>query len=433
MASWGDSAEWFNYLLFDYLPGYNKFRSVTFLMILPLFAFPLLGMLGLEKLFTNGIDKDARKKLLIVLGATGGLCVLLLLFGGMMSFMSAQESQLPSWFTSALADDRKSLFRSDVFRSLAFIIAAFVVIYFEVWKKISPIAFYAFLIIMITLDLAIVDKRYFGKDKYQRKRENTMFAMNAADQEILKDKSHYRVYNLQGTFEEARTSYFHNSIGGYHGVKMRRYQDLYDTCLFRETNEFIQDVQSGKADFSKYGVMNMLNVKYVVFGPERNNIIPNPAANGNGWFVSEVVTVNSPTEEVLKTCGINTRTTAVVDASRFKVEPVQADTAASLTLVDRNPNYQKYESQSQANGLAVFSEIYYPNGWKAFVDGKETEIICADYVLRAVQVPAGKHVVEFKFEPAAYYTGNKITMISSWLMLVALLGSVVWSVRKEEA
>ncbi|MFD0999533.1 YfhO family protein [Ohtaekwangia kribbensis] len=433
MASWGDSAKWFNYALFDYLPGYNKFRSVTFLMILPLFAFPLLGMLGLEKLFTTGVDKAARKKLLIVLGATGGLCVLLFLFGGMMSFMSAHESQLPAWFTSALADDRKSLFRSDVFRSLAFIVAAFVVIYFEVWKKISPIAFYAFLIIMITLDLAIVDKRYFGKDKYQRKRENTMFAMNAADQEILKDKSHYRVYNLQGTFEEARTSYFHNSIGGYHGVKMRRYQDLYDTCLFRETNEFIQDVQSGKADFSKYGVMNMLNVKYIVFGPERNNIIPNPAANGNGWFVSEVITVSSPTEEVLKTCGVNTRTTAVIDGSRFKVESVQADTTATLTLADRNPNYQKYESQSQASGLAVFSEIYYPKGWKAFVDGKETEIICADYVLRAVQVPAGKHVVEFKFEPAAYYTGNKITMISSWLMLVALLGSVVWSVRKEDA
>jgi uncharacterized membrane protein YfhO len=334
-------------------------------------------------------------------------------------------------FTGALADDRKSLFRSDVFRALGFIIAAFVLIYFEVWKKLTPIAFYAFLILMITLDLSIVDKRFFPKEKFQRKRESTLFAMTAADQEILKDKSYYRVYNLQGTFEEARTSYFHNSIGGYHGVKMRRYQDMYDTCLFRETNAFIRDVQAGKADFSQYGVMNMLNVKYIVFGPDRTNIIPNPSANGNAWFVNEVVTVNSPTEEVQKTCGVNTRTTAVVDASKFKVEGVKGDTAASIQLTDYNPNYKKYESQSAENGLAIFSELYYPKGWKAFIDGKETPIICANYILRALQVPAGKHIIEFKFEPAAYYTGNKITMISSWLMLVTLVGAVVWSVKKE--
>jgi hypothetical protein len=431
MTSWGDSFKSFNYFLFDYLPAYNKFRSVTFMIIMPLFALPLLGMLGLEKLFETGVDKAAKKKLLIVFGATGGLCVVLLLFGSMMSFMTPDESQLPSWFTGALADDRKSLFRSDVFRALGFIIAAFVLIYFEVWKKLTPIAFYAFLILMITLDLSIVDKRFFPKEKFQRKRESTLFAMTAADQEILKDKSYYRVYNLQGTFEEARTSYFHNSIGGYHGVKMRRYQDMYDTCLFRETNAFIRDVQAGKADFSQYGVMNMLNVKYIVFGPDRTNIIPNPSANGNAWFVNEVVTVNSPTEEVQKTCGVNTRTTAVVDASKFKVEGVKGDTAASIQLTDYNPNYKKYESQSAENGLAIFSELYYPKGWKAFIDGKETPIICANYILRALQVPAGKHIIEFKFEPAAYYTGNKITMISSWLMLVTLVGAVVWSVKKE--
>ena len=432
VASWGDSFKSFNYFLFDYLPGYNKFRSVTFMLIMALFAMPLLGMLGLEKLLKIGIDKDVKKKLYIVLGATGGLCVLLLLFGSMMAFMTPEERQLPAWFTSALADDRRSLFRGDVFRALAFIILTFAAVYFDIAKRFSPLAIYAFLVVLITIDLGVIDKRFFGKDKFQRKRENTLFSMTEADKEILKDKSHYRVYNLQNAFAEARTSYYHNSIGGYHGVKMRRYQDLYDTCLYAETNRFIRDVQSGKPDFAAYSVMNMLNVKYIVFGPDRANIIPNPTANGNAWFVNEVLTVNSPIEEIKTTCAANTRTTAVIDGSKFKVETVKTDTTATIQLTEHNPNYQKYESQSAENGLAVFSELYYPKGWKAFVDGKETTILRADYVLRAVQIPAGKHVVEFKFEPAAYYTGNKITMISSWLMLLVLVGSLVYTFRKDE-
>ena len=404
MMSWGSNFASFNYFIFDYLPAYNKFRSVTFTLIMILFSMPLLGFLGAEKILTEGLTKQTKKKLLVAFGITGGICLTLIVFAGVFSFVreGEQQLQLPSWFVSALADDREGLMRGDAFRSLIFITLAFLALYFEVWKRLAPIAFYSFLIVIVMLDSAIVDSRYLSKDDYRRKRENTFFVPTEADQEILKDKSYYRVFNLdpQSIFLEARTSYFHNSVGGYHAVKLRRYQDLYDSCVYKETNELIQGASSGKLDFSKYGVINMLNAKYLVYGPGRDNIIPNEGALGNAWFVSNVITANSPTEELKKVCEVDTRNTTVIDRSMFKVPDFGFDSTANIKLVEHNPNYLKYESQSGKNGLAVFSEIYYPKGWMAFVDGKESEILRANYILRALSIPTGKHTVEFKFQPA---------------------------------
>jgi len=286
---------------------------------------------------------------------------------------------------------------------------------------------------MITVDLFVVNKRYLSKENYQSKRENTYLAMNDADKEILNDKGYYRVYNIQpGSFtSEARTSYFHNSLGGYHGAKLRRYQDLYDSCLFNETNRMITDAQSGGLDFTKYGVMNMLNTKYIVYGTAKDNIIPNPVANGAAWFVRDVIAVNSANEELKTLCTLNTQTTAVVDASKFKTENITFDSTAQITLLEHKPPYLKYESNSSGNGLAVFSEIYYDKGWKAFIDGAEAPILRADYVLRALQVPAGKHVIEFRFEPKAYTVGNKVMFASSWVTVLILLGAIGISVKKE--
>ncbi len=430
MMTFGSNLPSLNYFLFDHLPGYNKFRSVNFALAMVLFAMPLLGMLGLEKIMEKGLNKETKRKLLIVLGSTAGVCLLLILFAGMFSFLKDEEGQLPPWLSNALAADRKGLLRSDAFRSLAFMVSVFIVIYFEVWKKVSPVFFYAFLIIMMTVDLAAVDKRFLTKDNYYRKQKNVAFQLTEADQEIIKDKSYYRVYNLQGAMGEAKTSYTHNSLGGYHAAKLRRYMDLYDSCLFRETNEFIQDVQSGRPDFNKYGILNMLNAKYLVYGEQRNNIIQNPAANGPVWFVATVENVNSPTEELKKVCDLNTHATAVVDGSKFKVQSFKFDSAAVIHVVEQKPNYLKYESQSNGDGFAVFSEIYYPKGWKAKIDGKGTEILRADYVLRALNIPAGKHTIEFKFEPEVYYVGNKVTQASSWLMVLVLIGSLGWSLKK---
>jgi len=435
VMSWGSNFASFNYFIFDYLPGYNKFRSVTFTVVMIIFSMPLLGLMGLENIMKDGLSAGSKKKLLISLGATGGLCFLFLLFAGMLSFMKDGDAQLPSWFLNALVDDRKSLLRSDALRSLVFILLAFTAIYFEAWKKISSLAFYSFLIVIIMLDIAVVDSRYFTKENYKRKRESSAFPITEADQEILKDKSYYRVYNIsnqENAFLEARTSYFHHSVGGYHAVKLRRYQDLYDSCLFKQTNELIQGFQTSGMDFSRYGVINMLNIKYMVFGPQRDNILPNASANGNAWYVNEVVSVNSANEELKTVCTLNTRNTAVVNSTEFKVENPSYDSSATITLIDHSPNYLKYESQSQSNGFTVFSEIYYPKGWIATIDGKETEIIRANYILRALNVPSGKHTIEFRFQPKAYVVGNKITTASSWLMLVVLLGSLGWTLKKKE-
>jgi hypothetical protein len=433
MLSWGREFSSFNYFVFDYLPGYNKFRSFSFALMMILFAMPLLGMLGLEKFLTIGLNKDTKRKLLIAFGATGGVCLLMILFAGMGSFYKDDGTQLPAWFIRALQEDRRGLLRSDAIRSLAFILSVFILLYLDVPKKMV-VAFAAFLILAVTFDLSIVDKRYFTKDNYQRKRAVAFADATPADQQILKDKGYFRVYSLQEPWSMgAKTSYFHHSLSGYHGAKIRRYQDLYDSCISRETQELVKDAQSGQLDFKKYGVLDMLNTKYIVYGPERENIIPNDAANGPAWFVKEIKVVNSPTEELKATGEVDTKAVAVVDGSKFKTNPMDAfDSTASINLIDQKPNWLKYESQSLTDGFAVFSEIYYPKGWRATIDGQEASILRADYVLRALTIPAGKHTIEFTFEPKPYTVGNKITLASGWALLLMVLGSIGWSLRKEQ-
>jgi hypothetical protein len=432
LMSIGESFSSFNYFLFDYLPGYNKFRSTTFALIMILFAMPLLGMIGLEKLFRDGISPSAKRKLLIAGGATGGLCLLLALFGGAMDLTSPGEDQLPAWFLNALESDRFGVLRSDAFRSFAFIFSIFILLYFDVARRISAVGFYAFLAFMITIDLTVVDRRYFGADNYQRKRNATV-ETTEADQEVLKDKSYYRVFNLQEPFGlDGTSSYHHNSLGGYHGAKMRRYQDFYDSCLAPQLRQLLTDGRTGNFDFTKYGGFNMLNTKYFIYGSGRGNVLVNPSANGPAWFVRDVVKVNSPAEELAAVKTINTRTTAVVDVSKFDVTDMTSnDSSATIGLLGHQPYSIRYETNSSAGGFAVFSEIYYPKGWTATIDGSEATILRADYILRALQVPAGKHIIEFTFAPAPYVVGNKVTMASSWLLLVVVIGCLGWSLRKE--
>ncbi len=439
VLSWGSNFAAFNYFMFDYFPGYNNFRSVTFALVIVLFSMPLLGLLGLENLLSSPSTKDTRKKLLIAFAFTGGLALVLWLFAGMFSFIRDIEAQLPGWFTDALADDRRQLFRGDAFRSFIFIALAFGAVYFQVFKRVSMLGLCAALAFLMTVDLATANKRYFTENNYKRKRDNSYFAMTPADQEILKDKSHYRVYNLSyltgsgdSPFAEARTSYHHNSIGGYHGAKLRRYAEFYDSCVVVQTQQFVDRAQQGEFSFTGLGALNMLNIKYAVVGQQADAVLRNESAHGNAWFVSDVKSVNSPLEELEETCSADTRKVAIIDKTKFQVDMFDGDSSGTITLTEHTPRYLRYESQSAKDGLAIFSEIYYP-GWEATIDGQKVDVIRANYILRALTVPAGSHTIEFTFRPKPYIVGNKVTAASSWVVLIILLGSLGLSLRKEQA
>ncbi len=429
LLSYGDNLAWFNYAMFDYFPGYNKFRSVTFAIILPLLAMPLLGMIGLESLMQSKPDQKNRKKLLIAVGIPAGLCILIVLFAGMAGFTRAGEEQLPQWFLNALQDDRASLMRSDALRSLLFVLLGGALVYFGWIGKLKPFIWVAGLVILVLADSWMVDVRYFGDDNYRRKSDNSFFVATNADKEILKDKQPgYRVLNLQNPWSEARTSYFHQSLGGYHGAKIRRYQDLIDNCIDPEIQEMIQGLQSGNSDLSGYGVINMLNTKYIVFGPERDNIIPNNAINGNAWFVNSVLPVESPDEELQQTCEIDTRQSAVVDVTKFSGIRNQYQAGGSISVESYLPNHIVYKTDNPSEGFAVFSEIYYPKGWKVTIDGTEAQMIRANYVLRALEIPAGTHTITFSFEPSTYAVGNTIMLISILLLFLLFFAAIGYSV-----
>lgn len=433
MLSWGDSFSSFNYFMFDYFPGYNKFRSFNFALMIILFSMPLLGLLGLENLLKEGWNKSTQKKMIWPFAITIGVCLLLIMVGGMGSYLKPEDAQLPAWLKIALKKDRVALLRSDAWRAI-WLILIFSAALFALMKNfLSKSILYPAMALLVVVDLGFVDSRYFTKEKYVRKRDNTTFAPTAADVEILQDKSYYRVYNLQDPFNDARTSYFHNSLGGYHGAKLRRYQQLYDSAISKNTQALYSDFQKSSPHFSQYGVLNMLNAKYMVYGPDKENVIANPHAHGPAWFVKQLNLVSSATEELQKTSEINTREVAVIDNSKFKIaqEQLTADSVAQINIVEIKPAYMKYESVSSSNGVAVFSEIFYPKGWHAFIDGKEATILRANFVLRALEVPEGKHTIEFKFEPKPYTVGNNITMASGWVLLLVALGSLGVVMKKE--
>ena len=428
MLSWGKNFETFNYFMFDYFPMYNKFRAVSMAIVIALLTMPLLGFMALEKVFQVGFSKRLQKQILIAFGITGGMALLTIVLAGMGSFSGAVDAQLanyPAWFLEALKADRESMMRSDAFRSLIFIFLGVLAIYFYLKEKISQLVAIVIFGVLVLVDLWGVDKRYLNDENYAKNPVGDFFAPTAADDFIKQDKAlDYRVFNLQNPWNEARTSYHHKSVGGYHAAKIRRYQDLINAGLTHQTNALIKNLQAGRADFSQAGLLNMLNTKYIMFSPEASGVIKNPNALGNAWFVANVKLVNSPDEELQSVETINTQTTAVIDASKFKVGGSYGSNG-TIKLLAYEPNHLKYEANNAEKGLAIFSEIYYPKGWTATIDGKEADILRADYVLRAMQIPAGKHTIEFKFAPKSYEIGNTIMLVSSVILYLVLIASLV--------
>ncbi|MBO2008566.1 YfhO family protein [Hymenobacter negativus] len=439
LLAWGKNFETFNYLIFDLLPGYNKFRAVSMALVIAQLAMPILGALALSRILRPRpaaaptlpgtkapLSAEAAALLPKVLYAgaiAAGLCVLAYLASFSFDFAAPVDGELTKQgFTpqllGALRADRADLLRNDVWRGLLFIGAALGVLYFHLKGQLKLVPAAGIMVVLVLVDLWGVDKRYLGDNKFQRETIAEEFQPTPADQMILQDKDlSYRVLNLQNPFNEAQTSYFHKSIGGYHGAKLRRYQDLIERQISTNNQQ----------------VLNMLNMRYLITGDAKQPVQRNPGALGNAWFVSEVKTVQSPDEEMTALNTLSPATVAVVDASKFPQQKAATYNIAGSTiaLTNYSPDELKYRCNATQAGLVVFSEIYYADGWQAYIDGKPAPHIRVDYVLRALQVPAGAHTINFKFEPKSYAVGNGVSLAASIVLLLVLLGAIGYAVRRK--
>ncbi len=416
-------------IFFYHFPLYNKFRSVTFILAITQTMFPLLAILAIRDLMKKDMKADElKKKLLYSFYVVGGLCLLFAALPGMFfDFTSQSDSQLPEWLRPAIISDRESLLRMDALRSLLFILLTTGLIWFYIAKKIKAEYLIGTLAVLMLFDLWQVDKRYLNDKDFEAKKktEADSFTKTQADEIILQDKDpNYRVYNTtQRLDQDALTSYWHKSIGGYHGAKMRRYQELIEFQIAKNNNE----------------MFNMLNVKYFIVADSTNQLYPqqNPMANGNAWFVKEYVMVENADAELDSLTHFNSKEKVFID-KRFTDQlngfKPNEDSSAKIALTSYLPNKLGYSSDATSNQLAVFSEIYYDKGWNAYIDGQLTPHFRCDYVLRGMIIPAGKHTIEFKFEPQVVKTGETIALYSSILLYggIISIGGFVFFKRKKE-
>ncbi len=447
MLSWGRNFMPLTDFFIDYVPLYNKFRAVSMILVITGFSVTLLAFLGLKEIFQSKRKKEEFvKPLMISFGIVGGLTLLFVLIPSLAgSFVSSQDVQLQgdySFLRNSLPLDRKAMLRSDALRSFVFILLSVVVLFAFLKEKVKKEYAILGLALLILLDVFPVAKRYLNEDNFERKRSAQQITPTPADNFILQDKTNYRVLDLtKNIFNDATPSYFHKNIGGYHAAKLRRYQELIDMQIDGELSELKKGLQVAKtyedmnSTFAKLGVLNMLNMKYVIVNPNSQPLV-NPYANGSAWLVDKIHIAQNADNEMELLGNIDTKKELVVDNSLkelfSKTNLEQRDTTAQIELKSYSPNHLVYNFASKTEQVAVFSEIFYDKGWKAFVNGKEVSHTRVDYLLRGMVLKAGNYEVEFKFEPKAYFVGNKIALVSSILLFLSLLGYVVYAFRKKK-
>lgn len=437
MLSWGKNFMPFTNLFIDFFPGYNKFRAVTMTLVIAQFCIPFLGILALRDIYESAISrKDIMKGLKIAFGITGGILLLVIIIPGIAgSFLNQGEVGYPDWLKTAMVSDRKELLRTDALRSLVFVTAGAAVLLAFIKDKLRKEYSIVVIGVLVLLDLWTVDKRYLNSDRFERPSAiQKSVVPTPADAFILKDQSYNRVLNLAvSTFKDnTPTSYFHKSIGGYHGAKLKRYQELIDSALLREINAFIGAAGNARSaedlipPLAKAPALNMLNTRYIIYNPEAPPVI-NPYALGNAWFVENPVFVENANQEIMAINSLNPVTDAVID-KKFRdlvtgtsYPPAHGDT---IYLTSYQPNELIYKYSAATEKLIVFSEIYYPAGWKCYVDGTEKPYMRANYVLRAMVAPAGDHEIKFSFNPESFVTGNKVSLASS-ILLFLLAGGFI--------
>jgi len=435
----GRNFDAFNDIMFHYLPLYNKFRTVEMALVIPGLVFPLVAIWGLREIFRGNVDdKTMKKGFLWSLGITGGICLVVFLIPSLLlNFHSAYDAQfqnqVPEWYYTALLMDRASLASSDALRSLIFILlgAGLLLWYWKAKNKTTAsMIVSAGMAVLILVDLWSVDRRYLDDSNYVKEKAEESYKESVADKEIFKDTDEsFRVFGLNNPWQDTNVSYFHHSIGGYHAVKLRRYQELIDYRLDGEYRNIIGALQKAQSiqDIMPPS-LNMLNTRYIIYNPDQAPI-RNPYAYGNAWFVDKVDIVENADAEIDALNTIDPLKTAVVD-KRFAKDlegfTPQVDSTATIVLEKYRPNRLTYKTKASSEQLAVFSEIYYP-GWKVTIDGKEATHFRADWILRGMLVPAGEHTIVFDFHPDTYVLAANVSAYSSFLILLLLIAAIGWS------
>ena len=426
LLSWGKNFPLLTDFFIDTIPLYDKFRAVSSIQVILELCIPVLAIMGLQSFFKE--EKEQQLKGLYLSG--GG-------FFGIIAFLIAIKSQfgfsggsddyyLQNYgpeFINALKEDRKSLYSADLLRSGFLVLLAFGLLWFFIKNIISKSTAIILVGIIMISDLFFIDKNYLNAKSFVSPSEvDVPFQPTASDLEILRDTSHYRVFEVNGNMSSSRASYFHQSIGGYSAVKPRRMQQLFDYQIAKNNME----------------VLNMLNTKFIIQTDKEGKEFPtfNPNYNGNAWFVQRVKFVNSPDEEMKALDSLDSKNSALVNEYEFgpffkgDLTSFNVDSTATIQLLSYQPNHLKYVSNNSNPGLAVFSEMYYADGWNATIDGKAASHFRADYVLRAMKIPAGKHSIEFKFEPQVVKTGSTIALIS-FVLMILLLGGAIYLEQKK--
>jgi hypothetical protein len=422
VLSWGKNFPTVTNFFIDYIPLYDKFRAVSSIQVILELCFPVLAIMGLQSFFQ--IDANQQKKGLLQTTIFGiGTLVVLFFSKGMFSFSgSGDEYFLKSYgppFVDALKADRETMYSADLLRSGFFIVITAAALWLFIKNKLAQRTTIIAIGLVMIFDLFFVDKKYVSEKDFVSKREvEVPFVATPVDAQILQDSSNYRVFEINGNLSSARASFFHKSIGGYHAAKPRRMQQLFD-------------YQIAKNNFE---TLNFLNVKYLIQTDKDGKEFPiaNPEANGNAWFVSQVKLVHSADEEMKALDKLDSKNVAVINVKEFEIKKTafNKDSLASITLDSYQPNDLKYTSENANEGLAVFSEMYYKNGWNAYIDGRKVDHLQANFLLRALPIPAGKHSIEFKFEPQVVQTGSTITLISSIGIFFLLIGGIYFERKK---
>lgn len=428
--SWGDNFKFLTEFFIDFVPLYNKFRAVSSIQVIIELLMPILAVVGLHQFFNDVNSKEKKMKaLLFSTYIVGGIGLILLLGKSLLFNFSSQYDaffidEMGMEFVDAIRNDRKALFTTDAIRSLVFVLLTAATLWFLLQKKLKETWTVGILSLLIVVDLVGVNKRYVNNDDFVPTRiMEQPFQVTEADNQIKKDKGYFRVYDVTtDAFNSGRASFFYNALGGYHAAKIGRVNDLDNFYL-----------QKGNME-----ILNMMNVKYLLVPNEEGSITAqeNPYANGPAWFVDGVMPANNANQEILSLDSLNTKQVAVVHKDyldRIPVKDVARDSLATIDITTFKPNRLVYETASESEQLAIFSEIYYPKGWNAYIDGESVEHFRANYVLRAMVIPPGIHTIEFKFEPEVISKGGTYSLISFVVLVLLFIGGLFYQWKKTKS